>query len=644
MTAARWARVIGWCWRRRAAEGGGEGKRNKEQGMKNEEWGWYRIACVVFCLCLSCDGCNKKSKAPGAGADEVKAATPAGSRLSRREAAQRLLQMIPAGSEALVALDINGLYRVMGDLEAALKHTPLGQELVRKVRLGLAGAPVRVPWEKKDLARLGLDPDGVAAAFGSGEPDVFVFSISDPKAFKSQIALLLGAEASAWKTVKRGEKTIHQLTGKEEARCHFARARVTCAASEERLLSALSQRGQRSVWDTLPSDIRDSVERTALLLTTNREGSRATGTLKVLTDGVSLEVRASDKNLLKALSGLGGGAGDEGTLLGLARDALSVFCLRLNMAAVMATMPVLAARIAKLGVKPQEVAAALTGEVLVLEQADRSPVLLVGSKDRAVASKLVKGVALALRDLARDRQGGGSTLEVTPLKHKGTTAYGLKVRPRKGQRAGGELDLRLVAGPRGIMLGKVGDVSALAASAANPPEVARFRQTLDAAVDRTAFGPGLLLASRSLVREPFASVPGPDAVEKMIGAGHFPLDIKRGFEVIRFLFDQLHHQTLGVVRLEGGGLRLVLRLTTLHRHGHAGDDRARALYIKGLVAKHRGQQAAYEEALRLLKKDHAGTRYGALSERKPGGLSGPVLLLGAAAAVVLPAYIKASKQ
>lgn len=599
---------------------------------------------VAFCLCLSCDGCKKKSKAPGGGAAQVKAAAEAGPKLSRREATQQLLQMIPAGSEALVVLDIHGLYRLMGDLQAALGHTSLGKELLRKVRLGTAGMPVRVPWEKKDLARLGLDPDGQVAAFGSGGHDVFVFSISDPKAFKGQIALLLGAEASAWKTVNRGGVTIHQLSGMEEARCHFARGRATCAVSEERLLSALSQRGQRSVWDHLPSDIRNSVDRTTLLFTSNRKGSGATGTLTVLADGVSVDVRSSDKDLLKVLSGLSSSAGDTGSLLGLATDALSVFCLRLNTAAVLAIMPALAARIKKLGLEPREVAVAFTGEVLVLQQAGHSPVLLVGVKNRALAGKLVKGVAQALGGLAQERQGRGATLEVTELKQKGATAYGLRVKPRKGQSAWGELDLRLVASPGGIMLGKAADVKAMAPSVAAPPKVARFRKTLKAAVDRTAFSPEMVLASRSLVREPFASVPGPDAVEQMIGAGHFPPEIKRGFEVIRFLFDQLHHQTLGVVRLEGGGLRLVLRLTTLHRHGHAGDDRARALYIKGLEAKHSGQRAAYEAALRLLKKDHAGTRYGALLERKPGGLSGPVMLLGAATAVVLPAYIKSIKQ
>lgn len=559
-------------------------------------------------------------------------------KLSRREVAQRLLQMIPAGSDALVVLDIPGLYRMKGDLETALGHTPLGKELVHKLTSAWAGAPLPVPWQVKDLIPLGLDSGGIAAAFGTGSPDVFVFSIRDRARFKRQIALLLRAQATAWKTVERGGRVIHALTGMGEARCHFAGGRAVCSTSEQRLLSALGERRQRSVWDTLPRDMRDSVERTTALLTTNREGSRASGTLRVLADGVSLDVRVSDNRLLRVLAARTPGGGR--TLLGLARDALSVFCLRLNTAAVLSSMPVLAAQIAKLGITPAELAAALTGEVLVLEQADRSPVLLIGSKDRAVAARLVKGVARALRDLARRRRGRGETsLTVTPHKQKGVTAYDLKFKLRKGRPAN-KLDLRLVAGPGAIMLGQAADVAALASDVASPPAAATFRKTLGSAVDRTAFGPGMVMASRSLVREPFASVPGPDAVEKMIGAGQFPVYIRRGFEVVRFLYDQLHHQTLGIVRQQGGGLRLVLRLTTLHRHGHESDDLARAIYIKGLQAKHHGQLTAYRRALLLLKMDHMGTRYGGLMKRKPGGLSGPVMLLGAAAAVLLPVYAR----
>ena len=603
------------------------------------ENGLSHVACVVFCLCLSCDGCRKKRDAPGA----VVKAEQAGPKrkLSRREATQKLLQMIPADNVALVALDVRALYRMLGDLEAALKHTAPGKELLRLARQGAAGAPVRVPWGVKELAGLGLDPDGVAAAFGKGEPSAVVLPIKDRSAFKRQAALLVKANTSAWKTVERGGRTLYQIAGtRGSACCHFAGARATCAATREHLLAALDERRQRSVWDTLPADMRNEVERISLLLYTSWEGGQTTAALRVMADGVSVDVRTTDKDLLRVVLSFASETGDRGSLLGLARGASSVVCLRLNLMALLITMPVLSVKLQELGIEPKALMAALTGEVLVVERPGRSPVLLLETRDRAASAALVTRVAAALKGMAKKQRGRGSRLEVTRHRGKGTV-FRLRLRPPRGKEGG--LDLRLALGPGAVLLGKAADVQALAAATGAPPAVAAFRQTLEASEDRAAFAPGLILASRSLLRDPFGSVPGPEAVEQMIGAGHFPNYIKQGFEVIRFLYDQLNHQTLGIVKQKDGGLRLVLRLTTLHRHGNAGDDKARAIYIKGLEARRRGMLATHDMALRLLKKEHGGSRYGGLLDRKPGGLSGPVVLLGAAAAVALPAYLRRPK-
>ena len=93
----------------------------------------FHIACLALCLCLSCDGCKRKGK-PWNPNDPllVTVAEKTERKLSRRETAQLLLQMVPARSQALVVLDLQRLYRLAGELEAALKHTAAGGDLIRR--------------------------------------------------------------------------------------------------------------------------------------------------------------------------------------------------------------------------------------------------------------------------------------------------------------------------------------------------------------------------------------------------------------------------------------------------------------------------------------------------------------------------------
>ncbi len=596
-------------------------------------------ACLSLCLSISCDGCRRKEgKRWNPNDPLVTVAEETKRQLSRRERAQLLLQMIPASSQALVVLDLQRLFRLAGELQAALGHTTAGADLVQRARQATAGAPIKVPLGEADLAGLGLDSRGVAAVFGVGRPEVFVLPVKDDKTFLARVAAALGQKGKAWRTEQKGGRLIHGLPG---ARCHLAGGQATCAASGEKLLAALDQRRQRSLWDALPRDLRVNVERATALFSVEHQGGRATGSLRVEADGLSLDVRVKGGATTSALSRLAGAG--ERSLLGLARRAESVLCLRLDPAAVLGAMPALAPRIKALGLEPDKVAAALTGEVLVVEQPQRSPVLLLGSKDRAVATTLVKAAARELGRLGRGPKGRGKpTLRVTRVKDGAAASFDVRVAPRKGQPGQGSR-VRLTAAAGAILVGQPEAVAALVPIAGSPPPPAAFTRTLGPAWDRAAFGTGLVLASRSLIREPFASLPGPAAVEQMIGAGQFPDHIKQGFTVLRFLYDQLHHQTLGVVR-QGAGVRLVLRLTTLHRHGHAVDDRARAIYIKGLAAKHAGDPKAYGQALRLLKMEYMGTRYGGLLRRRPGGLSGPVVALGAAAAVLLPIWAGQARQ
>ena len=606
-----------------------------------------RVCLVVLGMMVLC-GCKRTriKEAPKTTSPANKAASSAPG-LPRAEAVKRLLQRIPADNETVVLLDAPGLYRMLGELEAALRQTPMGKDLVRQARFGSAAAPVPVPWEQKDLARLGLDGGGVAAAYGEDEPDIFVLPVAHRRRFKKQLAAVLQTEA-AWTSAKQRGRVIHSLSGRGQAHCHFSPGRATCSPSQKRLREALEQTPRRSLWEALSPDLRRAAQVSSALLVSLTSGSnRLVGALQVMADGVALDLRISDRQLQGALASLGGS--DQGSLLGLARGARSVFCMRLRPAAVLASMPALGLWLEQAGLQPARVASALTGELLVLEQGERSPLLVIGSRDQAMARKLVGTLGRALMAQANKRRGSaGLRLEVKQLPpgagQAGTqgSAFGIKVKSGAKRSPLDQLDLRLAAGKPGIMLGHSDDVKALARKKPAPP-VSTFREALTSEVDRTAFGPRLVLASSSLLREPFASIPAPAEVEQMIGSGQFPHYIKRGFFVLRFLYDQLHHQTVGLQRTEEGGLRLVLRLTTLHR-GEPGDEAARRLYIGGLKARYRGDPKAYERVLQLLQQQHSATRYGKLRERKVGGLSGPVMILGATAAVAIPGYIKYTRK
>lgn len=551
-------------------------------------------------------------------------------RPARAQEVRTLLQRVPAGHQAVLLQDLEQVYRLWDSLEAALRHTADGKRLVQRARIFGAAAPVSVPFARKDLAGLGLDPAGVVLAHGWPQPEVFVFPLAHAARFRWQVAALLQVKQPRWKVEQLPGGELRSLSGEGQLFCNFSEHHATCSPSRAALVATMAARPPRSVWHQLAAPARAALARAAIFVSVNAGGVQLDATLRAEADGITINAWAAGKPVTQLLSMLAGQG--KGSALGLARGARSMLCARFKLDQVLALLPGLLT-----GLRPADRArleAGFTGEVLLLEPRVGGTALLLTSRSPALTGKLAQTLAavLAANGKLLTRRGALTSLSVSPLKQRGARAFqvALSAPGGKGDR---RWDLRLAAGKAGVLLGTPEAVKALSGAQAG----AGSWSSLPPAAASMVLDPQMVLASHSLLREPFAAAPGVAQVERFIGVGQVTPEVQQALAMVRFLYEQLHSQTMALTRLGPARAALVLRLVTLHRPGQAADE-ARALYISGLKAKDEQDTAAYHKVLQILEQRFSATRYGALRRREPGGAVGPIMLAGAAAAAAIISY------
>ena len=107
----------------------------------------------------------------------------------------------------------------------------------------------------------------------------------------------------------------------------------------------------------------------------------------------------------------------------------------------------------------------------------------------------------------------------------------------------------------------------------------------------------------------------------------------------RFLLDQLDRVKLGVQRPHRDRLRVVARITTLHR-GIAADDQPRRLWLGALKARRRGHHAAQQKLLRQLRRRFPASLHARRLRRKARDLDASGAALGLLAGVAIPDLLR----
>jgi hypothetical protein len=541
---------------------------------------------------------------------------------------------------ALLLADWGKLYGLLGALEACLNHQPLGKKLTQQARAMLAMAPLPVPLSAAELAKLGIDAKRPLLLWGKAAPVVSV-GIADLATLRKQLAVLWPKSNGQWSSMTHRNVSVEVLAGVKQLFCSFdaRRAQALCSPHTDALVDALGPppQPQQSLWDQLsPEEQGAATSTTALLWGGPRNGALLA---RIEEDGISVSGRIAGVPARQVAAIFG--EPSPSTLLGLAKGARALLRLRLNARALGGLPPATREELTRLGIAVDKLGDALSGELLAMERRPGEIVVVLSSRDSMVSQQIVDALGRTLDDAARRARDKAAAkksalpgLKVTKVKLAGRGAYRVDIASTR-EDLPLQLTLGLAAGPLGVVAGSWPAVEETVKVQSAP--TAALRATLATSEERLAFDERSVFAIRSFIGDPIGVfAPAVDALLQSEGA---PPQVRAGIELARFLLDQLHRLTVGVVLDRQGTPRFVARLMTLHRDGNAEDDRARAAWIKGLQAKLAGDSATYGRALQELAATYPRTRYAALLERSKGGLLGTALL-GTLTAVAVPAFHK----
>ena len=585
---------------------------------------------LLLAACLSCNRLHpygipvEPIAKPAAG----KAALPANQRMKH---AKRLLSMVPARAAGVLLMDPRQVFALLADLERAMGYTKDGRQFLAWAQALGDVAQVSMPWNAKQLERLGVDPDRPAMVFAVRR-EVVALPIKNLAALKARLAALTRREP--WRRWR--EKTVDgqliQVCGGSYYRsvaCVKRDGYFLCAKRASHLTRALKRVPYRSQWVTLDQADKDALRASAGFFFASDRKIRLRGTTRVLADGLRARVLVSSSKLSQFL---GAPPAGKATLPGLAAGARSEFFARLPLGQLLRATRGLSATLKRAGVDPVKLQAAMSGELLFVDRGEGNKALVLASTDRDLTRKLLDLLVKALPALPQKRRRVKlPTVKATPVSAAQGGGYRLAITSRMKQVAF-SWTLRLAAGKAGLIIGTDAAVKDLLERA---PAGAGALSKLQAA----SMGPGAMLALRSTLRDPEAMVPMKIAWDGALAAmGAREPEIKTFIQATRFLLDQLQGVTLGVVRRDAETLLFTARVTTLHRGG--ADDAARKLWLEAQKARFQGDAETHKSLTSRLARRFPKSRYAARLKDSGGlnaGGGAVVTLLGA---VGLPAMIR----
>lgn len=587
---------------------------------------------LIAGLILTTAGCPARTPADRGG-KTIKAPGPAAAS-GRLAMARELLGTVPAGSTGLLILDLPGIYRLWDDVTRLARRTPIGTKYLQMLKQEAAKTKIPWPWSIKELASLGLDSSGPALIYGERKP-VMVLPVLDAEVLRRSLARLTKTPNARWlkKTVKG--RIIHSMA---DMHCHVERGRMTCS-DEQTLLATLQQKPGRTVWDDFREAERADLAGATVAFFIKSRPYLGTGSARVEDDGISARVRVEGGTWEKFASYYKGLRKRD--VLGLARGSQSTMYFRFDLAPLMAGEDKNKDEVLRtLGLDAEKLQQKLTGEVMLLERKEGLAVV-IGCRDRSL-SKMLVGLMATIIQKEASKKGGidGKKYSITMVPGSGGSDYRVSM-TSTNPAVPLSFQGRLRAGRAGVLIGTEELVLALADS--EPPTLRSFEKGLSTAAAREAFGPQTVIGLHSSLSDPVevltSRYPQMMDVMKKLDPKVMPF-VNLG----RLLMDQLHELTFGTVRDGKGGLRMVLRVSTLHRHGQPGDDAARELWIKGIKAKLAGDRTTYEETVNVLAARHHGSRYGDLKASRLEGKGAVAATMGILAAVAIPAFIKYTRK
>lgn len=544
--------------------------------------------------------------------------------------AQKILQRIPADPHvAVVILDWPRVCGLLGSLQSAMQHSELGRELVAALRKMGEASPLPIPWTVDQLIKLGIDPQGPTVLLGSKDP-LLIFAVKDAKAFLARALSRLGSAGAKWEAMDSRGASIKVLTGPTPLACLRQGELMFCSQNPDTLVAASRQRPPRSLWSTLSTSEQERIESSSAIIAGKALMLSGVGSLRAEGDGVTIRLKLTGaplKNATALFSTKG-----KSSLLGLAENARTVIQARANIAALLNLASEAIPTLGRMGLDPIKIQAGLTGELLLMEWDDLEAVLLVGSRNPALSQEVVEVLARGL-----SKQGPGApAMKVTPSGERSSKVYRIQTTAPMAGRPSSKsssnlktVDLGLASSPAGILVGSWKGVLALSKKGA--PKENPWTTELASAEEKEAFNARSILASRSYLGDPLSVLAA--QMDRTIQASNLPKKAWDAMELGRFLLDQMHTQTTGVLMERDDRVRIILRLNTLHRDDQEEDAAAKKLWIKGLKAKYSGKHDAYQAILKQLSASHGGTRYGSLENRNKAGLLGSAfisLLVGTA--------------
>ena len=585
------------------------------------------LGLAASLLVLTTVGCPAKTPADR-GSKTIKASAPDPAR-RRLQIARELLSTVPAGSSGVLVLDIPAVYRAWDDAHRLAERTPTGRQYLQLLRKEAAKSEIPWPWSTSDLARLGLDPAGSVLVYGEHNP-VMVLPVKDARVLLGSLARAMQVPRKGWRKETVHGRTIHAL---EKLHCHVARRRMTCAGEKE-LLATLEQRPKRSVWDDFGLAERADLATATAAFFIKTDPYLGLATARVEADGLSARLR------------IVGGPWDKiaayykvlrkREVLGLARGAQSTIYFRFDLTPLLASKDYNLAALRTMGLEPARLLRELTGEVMLIER-DGELALVLGCRDQKLSRLLVALLATVIQKEAHKKgRTDGKTFQISMVEGSGGSDYRVSM-TSTNPAAPLNFQGRLRAGKAGVLMGTEKLVLALADR--QPPTLRSFEKALPTAVAREVFGPRAVAGFHAALSDPVEALVS-RYPQMVAGLQKIEPKMRTFLTMGRLLMDQLHEVSLGAVRDGQPGMRLVLRVGTLHRHGVAADDEARELWVKGVEAKLAGKAAVYRETLDLLAGKFQGTRYGRLKASRLAGQGTVTATMGILAAVAIPAFIK----
>ncbi len=527
-----------------------------------------------------------------------RAAAPPPALAPQRDRTQEVLSMIPAAPRlAAVVLDWRQLYTLRDALATALAQAQAGQRLVRMAQRASGRLPLPLPWTLQELSDLGVDPGGPAALFDRQGP-ILAFSLGDAEKFRSAVATPRGQQQRSWLRRTVEELEVEELQGGRRLACLHRPPLVFCGTDAAALVSAYRRRPQRSLWSSQTSSDQQRLSSAAAILASTGRSVSTLLTLQAEPDGVTLRLAATGPPL-RRLTALSVSKGRP-LLADQARRARGAIYARVDPAQVLGLARGRLPGPGALGIDPIALQAALTGELLLLQeadQADQKVLLVLGSRNPGFSREAVQALA---RQAGQLDLGEGAA-RVGPLPGAGDDARLIRARVSAGGKPV-DLELALAAGPEGIYIGSPGAVQ----ERTRPPAPDQRPQPPATPAAQPAFSANATLAGRLPLGDPLQALP---TVARILRTARLPPGIKQALLLVRLLLDQMQGLTFELLQERDDRVQGVLRLTTLHRDGQPQDDGARSLWLEALGAKYEGNEQKYSALKEKIKKTYPGTRF-----------------------------------